>query len=271
MRISIDHRTRYTFSQPQARVVQLLRMTPHDDGAQTVINWSIDVDCDARLRHGRDGYGNITTMLYADGPIDHIEIVVRGEVATDAHGGLVTGLVETLPFELFKRTTALTQADDAIRQFAVDVTANRLAPIQKAEALDMALYERLTLGGGRSPKTRTAAEAFAADWASTRDAAHIMISAARAIGIPARFVSGHCLDGPNARDHKSAHCWVELHIEQTGWVGFDPSMGRNPGESYVRVAIGLDASDATPLSGSRTGGGLEELDVAVRLEAEQGQ
>ena len=106
MRLSIDHRTRYSFSQPQARVVQLLRMTPQDDGAQSVINWSIDVDCDARLSKGRDGYGNITTMLYVDGPVDHVEIMVRGEVATDAHAGLVTGTLETLPPVLFQRQTA---------------------------------------------------------------------------------------------------------------------------------------------------------------------
>ena len=84
MRLAIDHRTRYHFSEAQDRVVQLLRMTPHDFGAQTVLDWSIDVNCDARLRDGRDGYGNQTSMLYIDGPITDVEIIVSGEVLTDA-------------------------------------------------------------------------------------------------------------------------------------------------------------------------------------------
>ena len=71
--------------------------------------------------------------------------------------------------------------------------------------------------------------------------------------------------------HKSAHCWGELFIEGTGWVGFDPSMGRSPGETYVRVAVGLDAGDSTPLSGTRRGGGIEELDVEVRVAMSQTQ
>ncbi|MDB5700256.1 MAG: transglutaminase family protein, partial [Sphingomonadales bacterium] len=77
MRLSIDHHSTYTFSQPQARVVQLLRVTPNDYAAQTVIDWRIDVDCDARLRTGLVGFGIATTMLYVDGPIELISITVR--------------------------------------------------------------------------------------------------------------------------------------------------------------------------------------------------
>ena len=36
---------------------------------QNVLDWRIDVDCDARLREGRDGYGNVTHMLYVDKPV----------------------------------------------------------------------------------------------------------------------------------------------------------------------------------------------------------
>jgi transglutaminase-like putative cysteine protease len=50
-------------------------------------------------------------------------------------------------------------------------------------------------------------------------------------------------------------------------VALDPASGCSPDESFVRVAVGLDASDATPVSGTRKGGGVEELDVAVRIDA----
>jgi transglutaminase-like putative cysteine protease len=271
MRLSIDHRTRYHFSEPQTRVVQLLRMTPRDDGAQTVISWSIDVDCDARLREGRDGYGNITTMLYIDGPIPGVEIIVRGEVVTDGHAGLVTGVAETLPAGLFLRASAVTQADEVVRTFADVAMEKAHQPADRAHALNRAIYQRLKLTGQRTDKNRTARQTLAERTGNVRDAAHLMLAAARGVGLPARFVSGHCLDGPFADSHHSSHCWTEVFVEGTGWIGFDPSTGRNPGDSYVRVAIGLDASDATPLSGTRTGGGIEELDVAVRVAAEQEQ
>jgi hypothetical protein len=76
MRLSIDHRTSYRFSAPQSRLVQMLRLTPEDTHDQTVAAWRIDVDCDARLRTTRDGFGNIVTMLYAEGPLTAIEVAV---------------------------------------------------------------------------------------------------------------------------------------------------------------------------------------------------
>lgn len=267
MRLTIDHRTRYHFSEPQARVVQLLRMTPLDFGGQTVIDWRIDVDCDARLREGRDGYGNITTMLYVDGPVDAVSIMVRGDVLTDDLAGRVKGTLEPLPPLFFTRATPLTLADDAVLALAGPGEAS----LERALALNAAVHNVVTAEAGRTAKTRTAAEVLSEGRGSVRDCAHVLLAAARASGYPARLVSGHCLDGPNAGSHKSAHCWAELFIDGAGWTAFDPSTGRSPGDSYVRVAVGLDAGDSTPLSGTRRGGGIEELDVEVRVAMSQAQ
>ena len=267
MRLTIDHRTRYQFSEPQARVVQLLRMTPLDFGGQTVIDWRIDVDCDARLREGRDGYGNITTMLYIDGPISAVSIMVRGDVLTDDLGGQVKGTLEPLPPLFFTRSTHLTEANDAISEL---VPSGRMS-LEQAIALNAAVKSAVTVEPGRTPKSRTAAEVLAEGRGSVRDCTHAMLAAARSAGYPARLVSGHCLDGPNAGSHKTAHCWAELFIDGEGWIALDPSTGRLPGDTYVRVAIGLDAGDSTPLSGTRRGGGIEELDVEVRVAMSQSQ
>lgn len=267
MRLTIDHRTHYRFSEPQTRVVQLLRMTPIDYAAQTVIDWRIDVDCDARLREGHDGYGNVTTMLYVDGPVDAVAIMVRGEVLTDDMAGRVTGTLEPLPPLFFTRTTPLTLPDDAL----TDLAGQGVPDFERAIALNAAVHAAVTVEAGRTPKNRTAADVLIKGRGSVRDCAHVLLAAARIAGYPARLVSGHCLNGPNAGSHKSAHCWGELFIEGTGWVGFDPSTGQSPGENYVRVAIGLDAGDSTPLSGTRRGGGIEELDVEVRVAMSQSQ
>ena len=105
MRLSIEHRTTYRFSTPQARLVQMLRVTPANSHDQTVASWRLDIDCDARLREGRDGFGNRVTMLYVDGPVDQIEIAVVGEVVTSHSGGVLHGVSEALPPALFLRST----------------------------------------------------------------------------------------------------------------------------------------------------------------------
>ena len=265
MRLSIDHRTTYRFSAPQDRLVQRLRMTPENTHDQTVASWHIAVDCDARTRRHRDGFGNCTTMLYCEGPLEQIEITVAGEVVTSHSDGVLHGTHEPLPPALFLRATPLTEADEAIAVFAREHEGGD--PIATLRRLNEAVRDRRRIDRGRPATGRIAADAFALDVATPRDLAHIFIAAARALGIPARYVGGYCdLEG----DHRPApHGWVDAHVAGLGWVGFDPTLGVSPEEHHVRVAIGLDATGAAPVSGSRLGEGDERLEVDVTVAVEE--
>ena len=263
MRLSIDHHTRYRFSQPQARVVQLLRMTPSDFAAQTVVDWRIDVDCDARLRSGRDGFGNATTMLYIDGPIEALSLTVRGEVLTEDMAGVVRGASEPLPPLFFTRSTPSTAIDATVVDFARGVGASD--PLERVHALGALVGGALTLVPGRGSLAATPAASIGFARGTVRDLAHLLVAVARSRGYPARVVAGHSLYDPGRGARQSAHYWGELFVDRLGWVALDPSTGLSPDESTVRVAVGLDAGDATPVSGTRRGGGIEELDVDVRV------
>jgi len=265
MRLSIEHRTSYRFSEPQTRLVQMLRLLPENTHDQTVASWQIDVDCDARLREGRDGFGNRTTMLYVDGPVVAITVSVTGEVVTSHSDGVLHGVHEPLPPALYLRTTPATAADAAIAAWASEqVEGGALATLHR---LNGALGNRF--GRDRShPEPRlTAGAAFGREAATARDLAQMFVAAARSLGHPARYVTGYALA---ARDHRpSPHGWAEAYVEGIGWIGFDPLTGMSPEESHVRVAIGLDAAGAAPVAGSRLGQGEEVLDVDVSVVREE--
>ena len=138
MRLSIDHRTTYRFTRPQGRIVQLLRVTPGNTHDQTVAEWHISVDCDARLREHRDGFGNRTTMLYAEGPLDRLEIAVSGEVVTSHSDGVLHGTFEPLPPAVFLRSTPVTDAGEVLAGFAHRMTEGH-SPLGALHALNRAL------------------------------------------------------------------------------------------------------------------------------------
>lgn len=271
MRLTIDHRTTYRFSVPQGRVTQLLRLTPSGTDGQAVAGWGIHVDCDARMRHGRDGFGNRTTMLYVDGPIDSIEIEVSGEVLTNTSDGVLHGAVEPLPPAVFLRSTPLTEGDGGLVEFALDAAASMSNPVERLHALNLAFHNRFALDRGRPVAGRTAAQAFARDMATPRDFAHMFVAAARGLGTPARYVSGYsavCCAGDAS---PAPHGWAEAHVEGLGWVAFDPCMGLSADDAYVRVAVALDSAGAAPVAGSRLGEGHEELDVDLHVGRANGQ
>lgn len=261
MRIAVDHRTHYRFSEPQARIVQMLRLTPSDTMDQTVVSWLIGVDCDARLRDAFDGFGNRVTMLYAEGPIEALDVTVTGEVLTLECSGVIRGAPEPLPPLLYRRGTPRTQADAALAEFAAD--AGTGAPLECLHRLNAALHARYPKVGDRPDAGRTAAEAFARKTATSRDVAQMFIAAARSLQMPARYISGYRTDG---EAHSAPHGWAEAWVEKIGWIGFDPASGLSPDESYVRVAVGLDASGAASIAGSRVGQGEEQLDVDLHVD-----
>ena len=272
MHIFVNHRTHYRFSEPQARLIQLLRLTPSSHEGQTIVDWRIDVDCDARLKHSRDGYGNDVTMLYVDGPIEHLGISVTGEVLTVDRAGLVGGTVETLPPLLFTQMTPLTRACSDILALVRDVEGEGGSALDRAHRLNHVVHHRLRFDADRAVADRDAATVIADGHGIGMDFAHVFIAAARAMGIPARFVSGYlyCDDADDPHRH-APHGWAEAFIEDYGWIGFDPAYEICPHEAYVRVAIGLDYREAAPISGARVGGGQELLEVGVRIGPAQSQ
>lgn len=260
MRIAVEHKTQYRFSQPQDRIVQMLRLTPCDTQDQTVVAWHIGVDCDARMRSAFDGYGNAVTMLYAEGPIAGIEVTVTGEVLTLESSGVVRASHEPLPPLLYRRGSARTQSSEALAAFAHEQAGGDA--LSQMHRLNAALHVRFPVAPDLADAGVSAAEAFAAKKVTSRDVAQIFIAAARVLEVPARYVSGYRSDGVA---HSAPHAWAEAHIEGIGWIGFDPATGLSPDESYVRVAVGLDATGAAPIAGTRVGYGEEKLDVDLHV------
>ncbi|MFN3838836.1 MAG: transglutaminase family protein [Brevundimonas sp.] len=267
MRIRIDHATRYAYARPARFIVQMLRLTPKSCEGQQVRDWRIETDVDARLRRGEDAFGNVVHSLYTERPTNELTIRVTGEVSTVDTGGVVRGQAERLSPLVFLRDTPLTQADPAIVDFARAIPDG--APLGRLHALMGALHQDVAFEVGSTSATHTAAEAFAQRRGVCQDHAQIFITAARLLGIPARYVSGHLSRQDGQHDQDAAHAWAEAWVEDLGWVGFDPANGICPTQHYVRVAVGLDALGATPIRGTSYGGGQESLTVALHVRPVQ--
>lgn len=265
MQLAIQHCTRYRFSRPVEDLVQLLRLTPASCLAQTVLEWRIDVDCDARLRESRDGCGNIVHMLYVDEPLTEISITASGRVITEDRAGVVQGLAGDLPPDVFVRPTPLTAADDAIVALSRPLRGEPTALLSALHALNGELHGRLAFDVSSSQTSTTAAQALASGRGVCQDFAHILIAVARAAGVPARYISGHLFRRDGQEAQPAAHAWAELWVPDLGWVAFDPTNGICADAAYVRVAAGLDYADAAPIVGARRGGGRERMEVEVAV------
>jgi transglutaminase-like putative cysteine protease len=271
MQLAVRHLTTYSYSQPARGLIQLLRATPASFTGQNVLDWRIDVDCDARLREGRDGYGNVTHMLYVDKPVTRLSIAVTGRVLTEDRAGVVQGLPQDLPPQVFCRATPLTEAGPAIEALARNVEVGPDPALGRLHHLNARLYEAMRFDTEATAADTTAEQACAAGHGVCQDFAHMFIAAARLLGIPARYISGHLFRRDGAHAQEASHAWAEAWVGDLGWIAFDPTNGICADDAYVRVACGLDYRDAAPVAGARSGGGKEHLAVEVAVSQTQHQ
>ncbi|TBW38231.1 transglutaminase family protein [Siculibacillus lacustris] len=264
MRFAIIHETVYRFEHPATRAIQTLRLTPRNTDAQLVQSWRIDVSQDCRLVPVEDAFGNLTHTFSIDGPIDELSIVASGRVATLDTSGVLRHTRDRLPLSAYGRCTDRTAIETPVRDFAFD-TAVSAGPDRIAElhALMGALHERIAIDP-EAPERRPA-ETLAAGSATARDLAHLFAAAARALDIATRVVVGYVYRGDETVAG-APHLWIEAHLGPgLGWVGFDAVENSCPTDAWVRLAVGLDALDATPIRGVRSHRGAETCETRITL------
>jgi transglutaminase-like putative cysteine protease len=267
MRLRVHHTTTYRYDPPAGSVIQILRLTPGNHDGQYVAEWQVDVSADARLTQRRDAFGNITHVFTADGPLSELVVHVDGQVDTMDTGGVLRGTDEPFPPSLFLRSTELTQADEAISAFT-----DALHKESKGDTLDflhrlmIALHARMTFDVDPTNPGTSAIEAFAGQRGVCQDYAHIFVTCARRAGVPARYVAGHFFRADGVVSQQAGHAWAEAYVPKLGWVGFDAANEICTTDAHLRVAVGLDCLGASPVRGTRFGGGSETLAVAVTVD-----
>jgi transglutaminase-like putative cysteine protease len=101
-----------------------------------------------------------------------------------------------------------------------------------------------------------------------QDHAHVFIACCRFLGVPARYVSGYLYTAQDSDAPVASHAWAEAWVVDR-WRSFDVTNGRPAGEHHVRIAIGADYLEASPVRGIRFGGGEERMVASAVVEAQQ--
>ena len=258
MQLHIRHETRYRYERPVKYSVQSLHLTPRRDQSQRALAWTIHAP--GRRLEQVDAYGNISHLLTIEEPHREIRIVVQGVVeTTDNEGRQDDGPLSPLAY---LAPTALTAPNEALRVFAHGAVRELTDPRARLAALADAVCGAVRYKSGTSDVQDSAAEAFKSGEGVCQDHAHVYLASARALGMPARYVSGYLYTG-DASDVAS-HAWVDVWLgADIGWQSVDVTHQCPAVRTYCRLAVGRDYLDAAPVRGVRHGGGGEKMEATV--------
>lgn len=268
MRISIGHVSRYVYSEPTKYSILALRLTPPTFQGQRVVEWRVSAQASTPRRPFATASATWCSLRPALKSILSRLLSPKASSRPKIAPAVVRGFSDPAPIRVYRRQTAKTAATDEIR--ALCRAAGAKLDIRGMHNLMHAVRDAVEYRIGATNAHTTAAEALRDGEGVCQDHAHVFISAARALNVPARYVSGYFLTGAD-EPADANHAWAEVWLEGLGWVGFDPANRICPTEKYVRLSSGLDATYAAPIRGSRRGIANEELDVIVEVQQQSSQ
>ena len=265
MRLAIRHTTRYSFQGRIVHGLQRLRLMPKETQGQKILDWSMEYEgAREELSYEDQHHNHVTLVSVLEGAQD-VVITCRGMVQTEDKAGVIGQHAGHLPLWAFLGHTDLTRPGPRIRQLIASVQRSEDGMVPTLHNLSTAIRERVAYDTGHTEVDTSAEDAVAAGHGVCQDHAQIFIAAARALEIPARYVSGYLMMDDRI-EQEATHAWAEAWVQGLGWVGFDVSNGISPDPRYVRVATGRDYRDAAPVTGISFGSVAENLTVELAVE-----
>lgn len=262
MRLKISHTTSYAFAEPVRYGLQQLRKTPKSSHQQKVISWSTNVSYGRKELAFEDHHNNVVELISFERDATELVVQCQGEVEISDYLGVLGAHIGPAPLWLYRHATDRTKVGTGCRALIRYVGGD--GDLDRLHALSNVIHDTVAYKVGSSEPDWTAEDALTEGRGVCQDHAHIFLACAREMGFPARYVSGYLMLNDRV-DQDAAHAWAEAFVDGLGWVGFDVSNQISPDMRYVRVATGLDYSEAAPVTGTRIGGAGENLSVEIEV------
>jgi transglutaminase-like putative cysteine protease len=264
VRLRITHTTTFEYDRPVIEAYMEMRLRPLDAGGQRCESFRMVTHPAGEVFGYRDRFGNNVRHFDTIAPHDRLVVSAWSDVSTN--DAFVDPEQDLSPLDSFDylQPTECAPVDEPLRVFARRHLVKKDG-VATARAVMAAVHDALDYAPGTTTVKTTAAQALALGRGVCQDFAHVMIAACRALGQPARYVSGYVF-APRRGTAAASHAWVDVFVPGRGWLSLDPTHAAAQDGSYVRLAVGRDYADVPPTRGVYKGTSGEAMKVDVQVE-----
>lgn len=289
MRYRVSHRTDYTYAQSLARGYNEARISPRDTPGQRVIRHDVAIQPQPAYRSTRtDYFGNTVLHFSIQHPHSRLTITAVSEVelqpAADAGGGTSIAWEQAvsavrddtsaagLEAREYRLASPLVPPLDALVEYAAPSFTTGRSVAAAVQDLMARIHVDFTYDPAATTVTTPLDRVFRERRGVCQDFAHLAIGCLRAMGLPARYISGYLETLPPPGQEKlrgadASHAWFAVYEPLLGWLDFDPTNNVIPIDKHITTAWGRDYGDISPIKGIIFGGGGgQSNEVAVDVE-----
>ncbi|MGB3072615.1 MAG: transglutaminase family protein [Ottowia sp.] len=297
MQLRITHDTRYRYWPATGRALHMVHLKPPSTRCQQRIDYQLNISPHpVVLQETLDVFGNTRGFFEIDQSHEFLLVRASSLVHTQAPSPVQSQMsweaardafvyhadIEWHPAAEYVYPSIYVHPGAAFAEYALpSFTAGRPL-IDAARDLMHRIYTEFTYDANGTEISTPPAEALKNRHGVCQDFSQVMLACLRSLGLPARYVSGYLLTQPppgmpRLVGSDASHAWVSVFLPDVaaqnggdGWYDLCPTNHRDgwgtPGDDYVRLAVGRDYFDISPMRGVIHGSGHHELSVGVTVE-----
>jgi transglutaminase-like putative cysteine protease len=273
----ITHTTSYLYQEPINDSANQIMLYPIEDHYQEVIEHHLKITDNPLIETYKDYYEN--TVGSFTNPGVHSTLVIDSELTVitrkqhlpedfspqKEQWEALQKLRYQLPYINFLLPQQFKSLPEVL-QITKREQVLEQTPLQLAKALSNYVYQNFEYKAGVTTVETTIDEVWELQSGVCQDFAHLLLVMLRLVNIPARYVSGYICPNKNGmRGEGATHAWVEAYIPFYGWLGLDPTNNILVEDKHVRLAVGRNFSDCSPVKGTYKGNARHQLEVKVTV------
>ncbi len=281
-RFKIHHITKYTYDAPVRDSANQIILFPIKDEFQEVLKFDLNITGEPSVDIYKDYYGNEVGSFTSLELHKELTVETMSEVVTKQRQLPEDSAPKENQWEqLLQVKNKVTLIDFLkVEQFdALEEITNLLmnaknqeeTPFIAAQRLNEYVYNNFLYIKGITNVETTLNEIWQLKAGVCQDFAHMLSAMLRIIHIPSRYVSGYvCPNKTGMRGEGATHAWVEAYLPFYGWLGLDPTNNVIVNDLHVRLAVGRNFTDCSPVKGTYKGTSQQVLEVGVTVGYEDG-
>ncbi len=285
----ITHTTTYDYRSPVTVAHHLLRLAPRRLHRQFPLTHALEVQpTAAAMERHTDYFGNEVVFAAVEGAHRQFRVIARSRVAVGP--AFIPDRTETPTWESvrglcrsdlsepvleaseFTYASPLVPIEEPFRVFAAESFAAGRPILDAVLDLTGRIHRDFKFDATATTVSTPLAQVLEQRRGVCQDFAHLQVACLRALGLPARYVSGYLETQPPPGQTKlvgadASHAWVAFFCPGLGWIDVDPTNNLLPSMQHITLGWGRDYGDVSPIRGVLVGGDEHTLDVAVDVTA----
>jgi transglutaminase-like putative cysteine protease len=278
----IHHITKYEYDKPVKESINQIRLMPMDDEHQQIVSFELKITGNPEVETFLDYYGNTTGEFNLLQP--HTELIMDGRLVvrtsdndpmSHLHQAAPADLAGLLENDIFLQGLAepeRIEREEELQTILADIVTEGATTVDQIALAAMAyIFQNFKYKKGITTVETTVDEILDHRSGVCQDFAHVLLQMLRMAGIPARYVSGYiCPNKSGMRGEGATHAWIEYYLPGVGWKGIDPTNNVLTAGNHVKLAVGKNFDECTPVKGTFKGIAKQRLSVYVSVGYEDG-